>query len=40
MITGGYNKGTVMSVEIVDILNNRCCQLDDLPDERLYHTQV
>ena len=38
MITGGYE--AKRSVEIIDILNNRSCQLDDLPDSRYKHTQV
>ena len=38
MITGGYE--AKRSVEIIDILNNRSCQVDDLPDERMWHTQV
>ena len=38
IITGG--EGALRSVEIVDIWNNRSCRLDDLPDQRRYHTQV
>ena len=39
IITGGHT-GASRSVEIIDIQNNRSCQLEDLPDDRRWHTQV
>ena len=40
IITGGYKSVARRSVEIIDVQNNRGCQLEDLPDDRAEHTQV